>query len=444
MTPEELLKQLSDAQAKAFADFKVENDKRLAQIEKNGAANATTATNVENLNKQLDEIAKNIAEAKKEAAERADTLEMKINRVGLAGGQRSDVDDQAVAAVFSRDISARMGKAVNFTVKQIGDYRHALNRYLRLGDAAGRDVFDTLQVGADPDGGYWVLPDLSGRIAQKVYETSPMRQYAFVQPISSDRLRGIIDNGEASSGWVGEQDAATRDTETNTPQLGQWEIVAHEQYAEPIATQQLLDDAAVDVEGWLGGKVSNKFARVETTAFFTGAPGAKKPTGFLDTTAYPKVTTDDSTRAWGSIQYVASGASGDLTNADKLFSVIYALKAFYRASAVWMAARAMISKIRQLKDSQNRYLWEPSLQAGEPAKLLGYDVVDAEDMPTPAANSYSLAFGNFNEAYTIVDRTGMRVLRDPFTKKGFVKFYTTKRVGGGVTNSEAIKLLKLA
>jgi HK97 family phage major capsid protein len=206
----------------------------------------------------------------------------------------------------------------------------------------------------------------------------------------------------------------------------------HELYAQPKATQKLIDDAAIDIEAWLADKVSTIFAKKENTAFISG-DGVGKPRGIL--------TYSDGT-SWGTIEQVASGSSGAVT-ADKLLELYYSLKEDYAVNATFLMNRSTVEAVRQLKDNTNQYLWSPGLHLGAPDTLLGVPVYQAADMPVPAADSLSIACGDFKSAYQIVDRTGVRVLRDPFTDKPFVKFYSTKRVGGDVINFEAIKLMKL-
>jgi HK97 family phage major capsid protein len=298
----------------------------------------------------------------------------------------------------------------------------------------GPDERKALSVGTDPDGGYVVNPDLSGRIVLKVFESSPMRAYASVQVISSDALEGLFDLNEASSGWVGETDSRP---ETNTPQLGKWRIPAHELYAKPKATQKLLDDASINMEAWLASKVSEKFARDEANAFVVGN-GVNKPRGFL--------TYSSGTTLPGTIERFDTGVNGAFAAApnggDVLINALYGLKQQYRANATWFMNRATLKLTRKLKDSDGAYLWSPGIAAGQPASLLGYPVASFEDMPDPATDSLSIAVGDMREAYQIVDRLGIRTLRDPYSAKPYVEFYTTKRVGGDVVNFEAIKLIE--
>jgi len=334
-------------------------------------------------------------------------------------------------------LARRRGEAVpSFGASGMDAYKAAFDKFLRKGEEVMNvDERKALSVGSDPDGGYVVNPDLSGRIVMKVFESSPMRAYASIQVISSDALEGLFDLNEASSGWVGEEDSRA---ETNTPQLGKWRIPVHELYAKPKATQKLLDDGSINMEAWLASKVAEKFARDEANAFVVGN-GVNKPRGFLTYTA--------GTTLPGTIEQFPTGASAALASApdggDALINALYGLKQQYRANATWFMNRATTRLVRRAKDSDGAYIWSPGIQAGQPATLLGYPVAAFEDMPDPAASSLSIAVGDMREAYQIVDRLGIRTLRDPYSAKPYVEFYTTKRVGGDVVNFEAIKLIRL-
>jgi HK97 family phage major capsid protein len=232
-------------------------------------------------------------------------------------------------------------------------------------------------------------------------------------------------------------------SETTTPKTGEWEIPVHEQYAEPKATQTLLDDAAYDVEGFLAGKVADRFALQENYAFILG-DGIKRPRGLF---TYTTAATTDSSRAWGTFEHIKTGVAGGWAAsapADILFDVTYALKAAYRQGAVWTMPRLLVAEIRKFKDENGQYLWQPGLAAGQPQTILSYPVAEMEDIPAKAADSLSIGFGDLRETYQIVDRTGIRVLRDPLTEKPWVKFYTTKRVGGDVVNFESFKFIKFS
>jgi len=426
----EEIKSLLEAQGKAFEEFKSANDAMQAEIKKLGAADAITVDKVEKLSKALDEQGDRLKAAQKHAEE----VEAKMNRAGLGhnGGPAMEAEQKA-AASFGRQVGQDM------SVEDFRDYKRGFDTYLRKGDATPAAERKALSVGSDPDGGYLVTPDTSGRIIAKLYETSPMRQLANVVTIGTDTYEGLIDNGEASAGWVGE--TATR-TETTTPQLGKWLIPVAEMYAMPSATQKVLDDAVLDLESWLAMKVADKFARVENAAFVSG-DGVAKPRGLL---TYTMSTTADATRPWGAFQYIFTGTSGGFgttTNGtDKLLDVIYSLKSGHRNNARWFMNRGTVGAVRKIKDGQGNYAWQPSTQIGQPATLLGFPVAEGEDMPAIGADSFSIAFGDFAETYQIVDRVGISVLRDPYTSKGSVLFYSRKRVGGGAIHFEALKFLK--
>jgi HK97 family phage major capsid protein len=384
---------------------------------------------------KLQKIEADLEKAQKIADEAALAAKRQSRVVTDEHGNVLDLDRKAQewASMNARRRGAVVG---SFGAADMDAYKAAFDTFLRKGEEVmGPDERKALSVGTDPDGGYVVNPDLSGRIVMKVFETSPMRAYASIQVISTDALEGLYDLNEASSGWVGETESRA---ETNTPQIGKWRIPAHELYAKPKATQKLLDDASINMEAWLASKVSEKFARDEANAFVVGN-GVNKPRGFL--------TYGAGTTLPGTIEQFPTGASGALASApdggDALINALYGLKQQYRANATWFMNRATTKLVRKAKDTDGAYLWSPGIQAGQPATLLGYPVAAFEDMPDPAASSLSIAVGDMREAYQIVDRLGIRTLRDPYSAKPYVEFYTTKRVGGDVVNFEAIKLVRL-
>jgi HK97 family phage major capsid protein len=301
-----------------------------------------------------------------------------------------------------------------------------------------------LSVGIEADGGYWVTPEMSSRVLTRIFETSPIRTIASVMTIGTDAVEFPNDlNSAVSGGWVGEKQS--RD-ETDTPQVGTQRIPVHEQYAMPKATQKLLDDATFAVESWLANKIADIMIRTENAAFVSGN-GEAKPKGFLDY-ASASVTTDDATRAWGILQYVPSGGAADFhatLPGDALIDIVHKIQPQFRAGAVWLMNRATTAGVRKMKDGQDNYLWSAGdIQRGNPQSLFGHPIVMAEDMPDVGANTFPIVFGDFRAGYQIVDRQGIRTLRDPFTDKPFVLFYTTRRVGADVLNFDAIKLFKIA
>jgi HK97 family phage major capsid protein len=414
-----------DGLTKTFEEFKAKNDERLKQAEKRGE-DAVTKDEVEKLNKSIDET---VAAIKK----RQDEVEAKANRLALGGGDAGP--NEAKAAKIFGDM---VGKS-DYSPEDLAEYKSDLARYLRSNEVK----VATLQVGQDPVGGYLVTPDNTGRMVQKIYESTPMRQLASVVTIGTDALEGPIDNGEADAAWIGE--TGTR-SQTEVPQLGMWRIPVHELYAYPKVTQKLLEDARIDVEAWLTDKAVSKFSRKENNAFLVGN-GINKPRGLLD---YDTSTTADDTRAWGTFQHIITGAAagfGTTTNgSDKLLDLIYEVKAQYRQNGKFLAARRTVGGIRKLKDGQGNYAYGLGLREGALVEtIFGYGVVDGEDMPAYTTDdSLAVAFGDFAEAYTIVDRLGVAVVRDNVTQPGFVKYNMRKRVGGGAVNFEAVKFLKFA
>lgn len=376
------------------------------------------------------------------AAERKEReeLELRINREGIKGSPESakrELEIKDFNVVLEGIAVERKQAFTPLDAAGYDEYKSAFGAFLRKNDRLlTADEVKTLSVGSDPDGGYFVTPDVSGRIVTKVYESSPMRQIASQQTISTDALEGVEDLGEAGAGYAGEH-ATSGDT--TTPQVGKWRIPVYWIDTEPKATQQLLDDAAVNIEAWLSGKVADKFARFEEAEFVAGSTGKIRGLTSYTTAA------DTGSVAWGQIGHIVTGTSSDFAASnptDKIQDLIGALQNTYLPNARFLTRRSVITKIRKFKDGNGNALWQPSFVAGVPEMIMGYPISRAEDMPALANGSLSLAFGDFAAAYQIVDRQGIRVMRDPYTSKPYVKFYSTKRTGGGVVNFEAVKFLK--
>lgn len=376
--------------------------------------------------------------ALKGITDRADDLEKKLNRSKLAGGW-GDADEGVKAArAFARDAKTVRGELkIGFDEDQINldevkGYCKAFPTYLRRDEKSlqGADI-KAMTVGADPEGGYLVTPAVGGIITGVVFETSPMRAIANVETISTDAIEYPRDDDEAASGWVGEQEDRP---ETTAPKAGMQRVPVHELYAMPKITQKLLEDSAFNVEVWLGRKIGDKFGRTEATAFVSGS-GVKRPRGFV-TYASGTFAAGGS----GKIEQVSAATAGAVAF-DDLINTLTALKEYYLAGATWLMQRGTVGKVMLLKDGDGQYLWQNNTQAGKPSVLLGYEVRQAADMDAVGVSKMPVAFGNFKMGYTIVDRVGISTLRDPYTAKPFVQFYTRKRVGGDVTNFEAIKLL---
>ena len=315
-------------------------------------------------------------------------------------------------------------------------HQKAFNAYVRSGDDDALRGLDmegkALSTAVNSDGGYLVDPQTADTVKSVLKSTASIRSIANVVNVESNSFDVLIDHTDVSAGWA---DETTATAETGTPSIDRISIPLHELSALPKASQRLLDDSAFDIEGWLAGRIADKFARAEADAFVNG-DGADKPRGFLNHT---KV--DDGTWSWGNIGYVATGTAGGV-DADDIVDLVYALGAQYRANGTFVMNSKTAGVIRKLKDADGRFLWSDGLAAGEPARLMGYPVVIAEDMPDAATDSYSIAFGDFAAGYTVAERPDLRVLRDPFSAKPHVLFYATKRVGGDVSDFAAIKLLK--
>lgn len=328
----------------------------------------------------------------------------------------------------------------------LAEYSKKFETFMRKGEDAvgGKSALQALEQKAlqsqvNPDGGFTARPELENVIDAVLKEVSPIRQIATIRPTSANSYKKLVSQRGTNSGWVGEIDARPQ---TNTSQLSELEFPTFELYAMPAATQTILDDSYTNIDQWLADEVSTEFAQREGAAFVIG-DGVKKPRGFL---SYPTVV--NSSYAWGSVGFIGTGVSGDFaaTNkTDAILQLIYALKKQYRANASFVTARPLLGEIRLMKDGQGNYISGTRLgDMGIIDNLFNFPLTEAEDMPLKAVNSLSLAFGDFKRGYLIVDRVGTQVLRDPYSQKPYVLFYTTKRVGGGVQNFEAIKLLKFA
>ncbi len=315
-------------------------------------------------------------------------------------------------------------------------HQKAFDAYVRSGDDDGLRGLEmeakSLSSAVNSDGGYLVDPQTAEIIKSVLKSTASIRSIASVVNVEANSFDVLIDHTDVGAGWADETSAAT---ETATPSIDRISIALHELSALPKASQRLLDDSAFDVEGWLAGRIADKFARAEAAAFISG-DGADKPKGILD---HAKV--DNDVWAWGNLGYVPTGIDGGV-DADAIVDVVYALGAQYRVNGTFVMNSKTAGVIRKLKDSDGRFLWSDGLAAGEPARLMGYPVLIAEDMPDAGSDSFSIAFGDFQAGYTIAERPDLRVLRDPFSAKPHVLFYATKRVGGDVSDFAAIKLVK--
>ncbi|WP_407201374.1 phage major capsid protein [Citrobacter freundii] len=385
-----------ELQAK-FDAFKEKNDKRLEAVEQE---KGKLAGEVETLNGKLSEL-----------DELKSALEEELKQVKRpAGGPQS---------------------------KAASEHKTAFIGFMRKGKDDGLRELErkALQVGVDEDGGYAVPEELDRTILNLLKDEVVMRQEATTITVGGANYKKLVNLGGTASGWVGETDARP---ETDASKLGQIEPFMGEIYGNPQATQTMLDDAFFNVEDWIKSELAIEFAEQEEIAFTSGN-GTKKPKGFL---AYASTLDPDKTRAFGTLQHILSGAAAGVT-ADAIIKLVYTLRKVHRNGAKFMMNNNSLFAIRILKDSEGNYLWRPGLELGQPSSLAGYGVAENEQMPDIAADAKAIAFGNFKRGYTIVDRIGTRILRDPYTKKPFVGFYTTKRTGGMLVDSQAIKLLQI-
>jgi HK97 family phage major capsid protein len=383
-----------DALLRAFEEFKAANDSRLESLER----------------------------------KRGDVLlEERVDRIDRALSDQKSLIERA--ALNGR----RPGLGADPVVSE---QKSAWSAYLRRGDISALAQFEAkaLSAGSDPDGGYVAPPELDRMIESRLRQVSPMREIATVRTTGANVFKKPISLTAAGTGWVSETGARAQ---TGTPTLALIEFPTSELYANLAATQTLLDDAFVNLEEWIASEVEEAFAGQERAAFVSG-DGDSKPKGFLD---YDLVA--EASHVWGKIGYVATGVDGGFAASnpvDKLIDLIYTPKPQFRQNARFTMNRKTVSSVRKLKDTDGRYIWEPNDSGG--ATLLGYPITEIEDMPDIATDAAAIAFGDFARGYLIVDRAGVRVLRDPYSAKPYVLFYVTKRVGGGVQNFDAIKALK--
>lgn len=408
----------------------------------NKDADALDKETIAKLDETIGEISTKLADfdVMKEGQEKAAaSLEEVKEQMAVLAAKGDKADPAATAEAGQKAFGSflRLDDGHIKYAEEFGDVIDALiaKEFKHVGDH--EFVKKSMTVGNNPNGGYLAPTEFGGVIMGRIFETSPVRAVANVMTTGASEIEFVLDDDEAEAGWVGEVQARP---DTDNPQVGQIIIPAHEIYASPKASQKLLDDAGVDIEAWLARKVSTKFSRVENTAFVTG-DGSQKPKGFLDYPAWAVAGTYER----GAVEQVNSGTSADF-DGDSFKSLQNSLIEDYQGSAVWMMKRSTWANVTKLKDSTGRYLFETfsNFRDGDQLQVLGKTVRLADDMPAQAADSLSVVYGDFGEFYTVVDRIGVRILRDPFTSKPFVKFYTTKRTGGAVTNYQAGKIMKLA
>lgn len=420
---------------KAFEEFKSANDARLGEIAKRGAADVLTEEKLSRINAALDELS--------DLKKRIETAETRAARPGGAGARGDGAEISPEARAYQQMFLRWVRNPVD-PQRQM-DLRTA-QKALHSKAAADDDGFETRATqtvtGTGSAGGFALPEVIERQIARLTREISPIRAIATVRTVGSPDYKELFDTTGAGFEWLAE--AATRN-QTNTPDLAEVAPTFGTASAKPQASEESLDDLFFDVESWLIASAAEAIAAGEGAAFVSG-DGSNKPTGFLHTTPAP-VATADASRAFGALQYIASGQAAAMpTTPDTFYTLVYALRARYRANARWVTSKAILSTLRAYREGSGtgQYLWQPSLSMGQPETFLGYPITEAEDMPAVGANVFPIAFGDFREGYLIADRVGMRITRDEITTPGFVKFYVRKRVGGKIRNSQAIKLLKIA
>lgn len=405
----EQLKKSVETMLATFETFKSENDKFKSEMEK-GRTDPVLAEKVDKINAAITDESKQIATLKSqvEAVEKAQAI-AQFPGGGISTRDKSKVEHKAAFDKWFR--------------KGIDDNLHALS------------IQASASTLSDPDGGFTVPEEVDAAIDRVALTVSAMRRLCSVRSITTDTYRKLVNVGGASSGWVAEKGARA---ETDTPTLKEIAINTKEIYAMPAATQALLDDSAVDIAGWLADEVSIEFNEQEADAFIRGN-GVEKPKGI---SAYTMVA--NASYSWGKVGYIAGGHASLLNDMDKIIDIQHALKAVYRNGASWLMNDLTLATIRKFKDGDGVYIWRPGLDVGAPDTILGKPVEIDDNVDSIGAGKFPVFFGNFKRAYLIIDRLGTRVLRDPYTSKPFVLFYTTKRIGGGLVMPEAIKVLKIA
>ena len=388
------IKELIEKQTKAVAKFKEASEIRMAALEARGTFDPLLEEKVDRLVGKLGELQKNFSDYERRNAKRPRGL----GDSGMSYEQKK-----------------------------------AFTTYLKTGDGSELKSMNTI---TGSEGGFTVPEQLDAQLNKYLHDSTPMRQLARVVQSYTADYKIAVNAGGLAAGWVGEMDARP---ETDTPDIVQVAAPTAELYAFPMITQQLIDDAGFDIEGWLMGEIQGKFSALEGGAFITGNAN-KQPSGILN---YPTSTDADSVRPFGTIKHTVTAGSTTIVP-DEVIDLTTDLRGPYRAGAVWLMNSTTAGHIRKLKNANTaEYVWQPALSAGQPPMLAGYRVVIDESMPDIAAGAYPVAFGDFGLAYTIVDRSPLRLLRDAFTAKPNVGFYATKRVSGMVTDSCAFRLLKM-
>ena len=422
-----------DAIGRAFEEYKATNDQRIEALKK-GDGTAEFDAKLARIDQHIEQL--------NEAKAAVERMQTRAARPGAGVTASDGTEELREEREYRQAFGQWVRRATDLQMVQNLQQRgRAMQEAIeRRNQALGIETRATQTVVGTGSAGGFALPEFIERqIARLSVDISPIRQISTVRTVSTTDYKELFDLNGAGFEWLGE--AGTR-SQTNTPDLAEVAPTFGMASAKPQASEESLDDLFFNVEDWLISSAAEAIAQGEGAAF-VGGNGTNRPTGFL--TGPTPVTTTDATRTFGTLQYTASGQAAAMpTSADTFYDLIYSLRQRYRTNARWVTSKLVLSSLRKYKDSQNQYLWQPSLQLGQPDSFMGYAITEAEDMPAVAANAFPLAFGDFREGYLIVDRVGMRITRDEITLPGFVKFYVRKRVGGKLRNTQAIKLLKIA
>lgn len=397
MVPASIVEQQFEQHMRMFEEFKAVNDERLREIASQKSFDPLTDQKLMRIENRLDEMTRNL---------------LRTQRPHLGPDLQQGPNEQ----------------------------KSAFDTYIRKGKTDGFDTLETkgLSVGSEADGGFLVHPEMDSELHTSLKAESPMRSLATVMTISSSVYKRPFSISGPGTGWVAE--TAERPA-TGTPQIAELSFPAMELYAMPVTTKQLLDDTIIDVEAWLVQELADAFSAQETEAFISGS-GSASPRGIL---SYPQQVS--SSPAFGSIGTTLTGIAGGFdeeTGADSLIELVHALPARYRKNGSFLMNRMTLSTVRRLKAGDGSYLFQTSIADGFRMSLMGFPIAECDEMPAITAGSSSIAFGDFRRAYLIVDRQGVQILRDPYSAKPYILFYATKRVGGGISDFNALRLLKFA
>jgi HK97 family phage major capsid protein len=423
-----------DKIANTFEEYKKTNDARIEAV-KAGRGTADLDAKLAKMDEHINTLSEMKADLEK--------LQTKLSRPGLGGdkdSERQSPESLAYKNAFLAWVRAPKDGERQAALQQRAKELRKVQVKAQSADEDGWETRATQTVTSAGAAGGFALPEIiEQQIARLSVDISPIRQIATVRTVGSPDYKELFDINGAGFEWVGE--TGTRN-QTNTPDLAEVAPTFGMGSAKPQASEESLDDLFFDVEGWLISSAAEAIAQGEGAAFVNGN-GTSRPTGFLAGPA--PLATADASRAFGTLQYIASGGAAAMpTTLDPFYDMVYGLRARYRRNANWVTSKILLSALRKYKATDGQYLWQPSLVEGQPERFMGYAIVEAEDMPVVAANAFPIAFGDFKEGYLIADRVGMRITRDEITTPGFVKFYVRKRVGGRLRNTQAIKLLKIA